>query len=454
MIEDEGNISESDIGKAREINRQVTEGILTGKGASDIDIDEYLKLNFGRELNEGAESNETNLIDKEIVIERKNGYLSNECVILISCGSRFWQGRFKLIDEPVTQEHDFGTTTYRGGIFIEVFGADVDELKQQCASEQSSFAHLIVEKVPSKQALTQIWIDFSTGYRNGMELERETYKEDGEKAKKLATELMQDNPRPTEPHDDWRFLTQKWGAQTIGGNLGNYHTYAGIATGNLLFLSENWINMDQRGSVQELFKPFDCVVGIFGPSDGLKIQEFYNLMYAKYGRHEVSKDDKMYTGIPQDQVLKGCRIAEIGGDYIKYFEDLGAECIYQKRNYGIGEFGGIRDDEMQITSANCEEYFPGSHDITISRQVMDGNSGVGTGFANDMEGSKDLLKAFAMITKSGGISIHQGGAVPTDKEFLDSVGFELLCVIEGIPDPVYVFKKPEIESQPQKSPKI
>ena len=441
MIEEEGHIPDAELGKAQEINRQVTDGVLTGKDASEIDIDQYLKFNFGRELTEDLKSNEINVADKEIIFGRKNGYLSDECVMLISCKNRYWQARFKLIDNPITQEHDFGTVTYRGGIFIEVFDADVVGLREQCASEQSSFTHLTLENIPSKQALTQLWINFSEGYKKGIELERETYKEDGEKAKNLAMELMQDNSQPSMPHDDWRFLSGKWGAQTISGNLGNYHTYAGIAAGNLLFLSENWINRERANPIQDLFKPFDCVAGIFGPDDGLKIQEFYNLMLDKHGGHHVVKNNKMYTGIPQNQVLKGCRIAEIGGNYIKAFESFGAECVYQNRNYGIEEFGGVKADEVQITSKNCKTHFPDAYDITMSRGVMDGASGVGTGFANDMEGSRDLLKAFAMMTRLGGISIHQGGAVPNDKEFLDSIDLELLCIIEGKPDPIFIFKK-------------
>jgi hypothetical protein len=369
------------------------------------------------------------VLDKKFELEDREGYLSNECYALIKVGKGLKSAIVKIEDEPITQEFDGGTTAYKGGIWFDRRGLTPEELKNEAQEKKISYLEMTLDETSSDEASLQALVTLCQGYISNRERFMECVTEQGKETKKFAIDSMKRHQTDTDLRDVQRDLGLLF-------NDPDGYSMSKVGAINLILRGHEiggygW-SQDTRFIIHN---PFDSLARIFAASDSVKQEELYNLALI-HDRLDVKTKN-----VPASKLMKGARIAEVGGNFVSDFSSYGAEVICPERHIDPGEFGGIKNNETQITLANYETEYPGLFDFSMSRNVMDGLSGIGTGFSSDLAGSIDLLTVFANITKEGGITMHQGGAVPNDTELLNFLGLECVYTYKTQSDPIRVFHK-------------
>lgn len=272
--------------------------------------------------------------------------------------------------------------------------------------------------------------ELATGYREGYRGALERLQAEAERIKNEVREVMRREKTPDK-------IASALSGMALRGELPVEVQFVDLTVGQSHPQAKEAVFLDVKALA---YTGIDNMVMLFAPRDNLRMVQAYHYKLSRLmGDMEFIKG--LDEGIPPDTILQGTRIAEIGGDFARRYRQMGAEVVLQERSYDIGEFGGIKANEKQVTSNNFAEVFPGTYDVTMSRQVMDSGSGIDTGFRDDYEGAKDLLTAMAAMTRSGGVCINQGSVVPMDEEFLNKIGLELLITFQDNPDPIYLFGK-------------
>lgn len=445
-------LSQEELKKAYTVNKLIDLRLLTTELASQAskeDIEHWV-ANFN------ALFEKTEVSIKENDLEFRDGYPSDELFITIRSGDQSTTAKVKIIEyfdeeellrkkmqsiQNKSQELSpmrNRATTYRHGMEkmfkgVITFGDSLGNKKPSTSS--------IEARVPpdtKEVAIMKAIGDITQGYLNNFEHFQKEAQREADQMKSFALEILRSHQHIKDSVEAGQRMYEKsW------RRIGRYQEEQyKLEVGNLLLAACDIFSLNFKPDAQlMMYHTFDALVAIFGPKDIIRFQKMYVTAASRFVGEDLStKDDE--GGAPENILLQGCRMAEVGGDHVQTFEHYyGAAVSYQKRDYKYNEFGGIKPGEKQITLQNYEEFYPGDYDITMSRQVMDGGSGVGAGFSDTAKGSEDLLAAFANMTRKDGISIHQGGAVPQDERVLAFIGFEHIFTFETKPDPTHLFLK-------------
>lgn len=391
------------------------------------------------EAEQSIEDEKVEIIDRALIPAEREGYLANEVVMVIESGTKRKIGRARIEDSPQSVAVPGGTATYRGGIWFEDSSSSIEEIKATCAQQNISFVTLKLTEGASEAAITQNLVDVARGYISGVEKVREEYQKEAERVRQFVFDIMRRN-RENPTHGGIQ--------REMGRLLREGYIMAEVAAINQLLRGLHG-GFDEEGTnpaYEILHIPFYSLIAIFAAKDILQQQAAYQLALESDG---IPVRDKI--NIPESKIFTGAKLAEVGGDYIRQFAEMGATIAFQRRIYDFTEFGGIKNNEVQVTLDNYRDLYPDNYDVSLSHHVMDIGSGVGTGFGGgshgDHAGSVNLLAVFANMTRPDGVTAHRGNYVPTAPALLEHLGLEYVFKFP-IPDrigrlaqPLHVFRK-------------
>lgn len=459
----ENPISNEELEKAYALNSLVDGGVVNRETASKFTGEEVDR--FAGYFKELVTKPEIKM--KEGKFAERSGYPSDECFVIVRQGQDVavfhigilehfqgdskWDGRLKRLGEelgddgkPVASLKN-KAINYKPGL-EKSFEAVISE-KHMTADE----ANAEVEKV--KASLIEIELQdggdstklkavhkIAQDYQENFERYQRERIEEAEQVKRFAIDLMRKNNLVGRAGRDEALKNIQRMVLKVGQEHGMHYV---AAINFLVFALKEPLQIpsydyDDEDMIKKLYEPIEYLISIFGPQDSLRQIDVYNASLRKNFGFKDSEPE-----MPEDLLFQGCRVAEVGGNYVRKFKRLGAEVVCPERYFGTHEHGSIKTEESQITLANYEQHYPGQFNITISRQVMEFGSGIQTGFSSEKEGAQDLLAAFANMTKKGGISIHNGNYVPTDEKYLQALGLELIFSIQPKRggEPFYIFLK-------------
>lgn len=136
--------------------------------------------------------------------------------------------------------------------------------------------------------------------------------------------------------------------------------------------------------------------------------------------------------------LENLSVLEIGGYFCLNLAELGAEAVKMDSTINACEYISLHNYKDRL----ADDFF----DITFSREVFDRHSGIDNEKDFDTA-SKELLTVFSLVTKNGGMTLHEGlmPEAALDKRFLEKISLQLIATAEGKRDGpvynIYIFRK-------------
>ena len=428
--------SSHDFDDATKLNNMVDSKIIDSKLASNFsaeDVDRF--VGYFDALN-----NETEIRSHSQDIKLRDGYLSDQCAAVIKSGD---QTRISIIDiiEYFGDERPHGielemqrvvrdsnrnlAIEYRpdqkrgfvarvetkGGINPES-NMDPAAILEACAQNNMSSMTIELPAGANEVSVMKIVDQVAKGYETAFEEYQLEMARAGEEAKASVINFLRQNKQQDDPRELSIEASREVAKQRVEHITAVFNQIIYAIKGDPFSKIAN-NGVTDRSSYHTAFR---SIIEIFGPKDAPRQVGIYN-----------KRMDKKYVledpGVPDEALLQGCRLAEIGGNFVQEYQQYGAKVTCPQRSFSNDEHGGIKGDE-QITLENYETTYPDLYDISMSRNVMDANSGVEQGFDSSTKGSVDLLAVFANMTKPGGLTAHEGTAVPDDESLYKFLGLE------------------------------